>query len=247
MLTSALMGASFASVDDWHSPLGSPADHSISVIRDVGVRRMSGNGAREGAMVIATRSDTLALRPWRPGSAPSSDRGPLATISEVGPETGATAAGRTGRSATSALDRGLAARLMAGDPGALAEVYDDLGRLVFGVSRRVVRNDRMAEDVTQEVFAFLWEHPERYDPSRGTLRAWLGLLAHRRSVDRVRAETRPKQGRGQDRLAGQRGVRGRRAVRAGLDVQPRPPRHRYPPRRATRCARLGVLRGPQLP
>ena len=141
-------------------------------------------------MVIATRSDTLALRPWRPGSAPSSDRGPLATISEVGPETGATAAGRTGRSATSALDRGLAARLMAGDPSALAQVYDDLGRLVFGVSRRVVRDDRMAEDVTQEVFAFLWEHPERYDPSRGTLRAWLGLLAHRRSVDRVRAETR---------------------------------------------------------
>jgi len=79
---------------------------------------------------------------------------------------------------------------MAGDPQALAQIYADCGRLVFGASRRVVRDDRMAEDVTQEVLTFLWEHPERYDPTIGSLRTWLGLLAHRRSVDRVRAEAR---------------------------------------------------------
>jgi RNA polymerase sigma-70 factor (ECF subfamily) len=48
----------------------------------------------------------------------------------------------------------------------------------------------LAEDVTQEVFTFLWEQPERFDPTRGSLRSWLGLLAHRRSVDRVRREVR---------------------------------------------------------
>jgi RNA polymerase sigma factor (sigma-70 family) len=89
-----------------------------------------------------------------------------------------------------ARDRQLAARLMAGDPQALAQIYAEYGRFVFGVSTRVVRDDRMAEDVTQEVLTFLWEHPERYDPTSGSLRTWLGLLAHRRSVDRVRAETR---------------------------------------------------------
>jgi RNA polymerase sigma-70 factor (ECF subfamily) len=48
----------------------------------------------------------------------------------------------------------------------------------------------MAEEVTQEVFIHLWEHPARFDPARGSLRTWLGLLAHSRSVDRVRTEAR---------------------------------------------------------
>ena len=130
------------------------------------------------------------LHPWSPGSSHPPDVVALATISRVSAGTGTTAAGRSGAPATSMLDRRLAARLAAGDPDALAQVYEEFGRLVLGVARRVLRDDRLAEDVTQEVFAFLWEHPERYDPARGTLRAWLGLLAHRRSVDRVRAESR---------------------------------------------------------
>ena len=48
--------------------------------------------------------------------------------------------------------------------------------------------------MTQEVFVFLWQHPERFDPSRGSLRSWLGMLAHRRAIDRVRAESRRQKG-----------------------------------------------------
>jgi RNA polymerase sigma factor (sigma-70 family) len=54
-------------------------------------------------------------------------------------------------------------------------------------------DERLAEDVTQEVFVFLWQFPTRFDAGRGSLRAWLGLLAHHRSVDRVRAENRHTQ------------------------------------------------------
>jgi RNA polymerase sigma-70 factor (ECF subfamily) len=87
-------------------------------------------------------------------------------------------------------DRSLAARLASGDEAALADAYRRYGHLVYSVARRVLRDEPMAEDVTQEVFTYLWEHPERFDPARGSLKAWVGLLAHRRSVDRVRAETR---------------------------------------------------------
>jgi RNA polymerase sigma factor (sigma-70 family) len=89
-----------------------------------------------------------------------------------------------------AADRVLAARLVAGESDALAEAYRLYAGLVFGVCQRVLRDDALSEDVTQEVFVFLWQFPERFDPARGSLRAWLGVLAHHRSVDRVRSEKR---------------------------------------------------------
>ena len=87
-------------------------------------------------------------------------------------------------------DRELVARVAAGDTAALGEVYRRYSNLVFGLARRVTGDDALAEDVTQEVFVYLWSQPERFDASRGTLRAWLGVLAHRRSVDSVRRESR---------------------------------------------------------
>jgi RNA polymerase sigma-70 factor (ECF subfamily) len=93
----------------------------------------------------------------------------------------------------SASDRRLVAHISAGAPDALAEAYRRHGRLVYGVCRRVLRSDPLAEDVTQDVFLFLWQNPARFDPGRGPLRSWLGVIAHRRSIDRVRAENRRDQ------------------------------------------------------
>ena len=41
----------------------------------------------------------------------------------------------------------------------------------------------------QEVFVRLWNDPQRFDPGRGTLRAYLLAQTHGRSVDLVRAES----------------------------------------------------------
>jgi RNA polymerase sigma-70 factor (ECF subfamily) len=77
---------------------------------------------------------------------------------------------------------------MSGDEGALGQVYDQYASFVFGLARRVIGEPRAAEDVSQEVFLHLWEHPEAFDPERGSLRTWLGTLTHRRAVDHVRRE-----------------------------------------------------------
>ena len=87
-------------------------------------------------------------------------------------------------------ERLLADRLEAGDDDALAEVYDRYSSVVFGIARKVTANRSLAEDVTQEVFVQLWETPGRFDADRGTLRGYLGVLAHRRAVDVVRRDTR---------------------------------------------------------
>ncbi|MDP9075299.1 MAG: sigma-70 family RNA polymerase sigma factor [Actinomycetota bacterium] len=100
-------------------------------------------------------------------------------------------------------DAGLMARITAGDDEALAEVFDRYAPLVYGLARRVTGNEATAEDVVQEVFTSLWHHPDRFDPERGSVRAFLGVQAHRRAVDAIRRETRrtAREGRQQD-LAG---------------------------------------------
>jgi RNA polymerase sigma-70 factor (ECF subfamily) len=87
-------------------------------------------------------------------------------------------------------DAVLAARLTAGDDYALAEVFDALGRSVYGSALGVLGDDSAAQDVVQDVFVELWSHPDRYDPAAGTLRTYLIVLARHRAMDLVRSELR---------------------------------------------------------
>jgi RNA polymerase sigma factor (sigma-70 family) len=88
----------------------------------------------------------------------------------------------------STSDGELRDRLVAGEESALAELYDRFAPLVYGLAVRVTGNRVGAQDVTQEVFIQVWEHPSRFDPKRGSLRSWLGVITHRRAVDWVRRE-----------------------------------------------------------
>jgi RNA polymerase sigma-70 factor (ECF subfamily) len=85
-------------------------------------------------------------------------------------------------------DRELANRLVAGDEAALRLVYREFSPAVFGLALRVLGNSTLAEEVTQDVFVRLWEHPDRFDVERGTMRSFLLAMTHSRAVERVRAE-----------------------------------------------------------
>ncbi len=88
-------------------------------------------------------------------------------------------------------ERVLVERLSGGDETALADLYDRYAGLVYGLAVRTLVDRQAAEDVTQEVFVSLWEHPERIESGRGTLRGFLATFTHRRAVDAVRqAEAR---------------------------------------------------------
>lgn len=89
---------------------------------------------------------------------------------------------------TSEWERGVRDRMVSGDDAALTDVYDQYSSFVYGLAARVIGDHRAAEDVTQDVFVSIWERPDSFDPSRGSLRTWLGTLAHRRAVDYVRRE-----------------------------------------------------------
>ncbi|GAA4044245.1 RNA polymerase sigma factor [Nonomuraea soli] len=70
-------------------------------------------------------------------------------------------------------DHALHIRLVAGDLDALAELYDLHSPFVYGVALRVTGSEGLAETITQELFAHLWEQPGQFDPALGSLRGWL--------------------------------------------------------------------------
>ena len=72
---------------------------------------------------------------------------------------------------------------------ALAEAYRRHAGAAFGLARRLLVDRQMAEEVLQEVFLRLWNQPDRFDPERGSLRAYLLAQTHGRSVDMLRSET----------------------------------------------------------
>ena len=95
-----------------------------------------------------------------------------------------------GRPQRTGDDSVLLARIRAGDDMALGVAYDAHAGLVHGLAHRVTRDEQLARDITQDVFTYLWERPDRVDLSRGSLRSFLAVIAHRRAVDAVRRSER---------------------------------------------------------
>jgi RNA polymerase sigma-70 factor (ECF subfamily) len=75
-----------------------------------------------------------------------------------------------------------------GDADALETIYRTHGGAVHSMARRLLRNEALADEVTQDVFVRLWQRGDRFDPGRGTLRAYLLRDTHGRAVDLLRAE-----------------------------------------------------------
>ncbi|HLH00926.1 MAG TPA: sigma-70 family RNA polymerase sigma factor [Bryobacteraceae bacterium] len=84
-------------------------------------------------------------------------------------------------------DEELIDRLRARDPGALAELYDRYGRVIYSLTFRIVRDHGAAEDLVQETFLRIWNRVHAIDPSKGSLGPWLMAVARNRAIDYFRS------------------------------------------------------------
>jgi RNA polymerase sigma-70 factor (ECF subfamily) len=93
---------------------------------------------------------------------------------------------------------------------ALAEAYRRHAGAVFGLSRRLLNDATLAEEIVQEVFVRLWNDPDKFDPARGSLRSYLLAQCHGRSVDLLRSESSRRRREEKDL---------RRTAEAGYDLE----------------------------
>lgn len=82
----------------------------------------------------------------------------------------------------------LLVRIGRGERDAFPRFYDHVSAPVYGVALRLLRDTRLAEDVSQETLVKVWRTARRFDPKRGSAMAYTLTIAHGTAVDRIRSE-----------------------------------------------------------
>lgn len=83
--------------------------------------------------------------------------------------------------------------IKAGDEQAMEKIICRYSRLLWSIVGAVLSQVGTTEDMEEcvaDVFIDLWEHPQKYDESRGSLKAWLSVIARNKAIDRYRQKTK---------------------------------------------------------
>jgi RNA polymerase sigma-70 factor, ECF subfamily len=97
------------------------------------------------------------------------------------------------RAEESAIDVALMARVRNRDQGALTELYERHGRMVYSIALKFLRDPSRAEDLAHDVFLVVWEQPDRYRPEVGPFAPWFYRVARNRAIDILRRAKRESQ------------------------------------------------------
>ena len=77
-----------------------------------------------------------------------------------------------------------------GTEWALDALYQRYGRLLYSLAYRMVTNQQIAEDLTQEAFVSVWRRANSYSSQAGTARTWLFTIMRNRVIDYLRSVRR---------------------------------------------------------
>ena len=75
------------------------------------------------------------------------------------------------------------------DPKAIDQLYKMYAPALFGIIKRIVKFDEIAEDVLQDTFVKIWKSIQFYDSSKGRLFTWMANLAKNLAIDQIRSKS----------------------------------------------------------
>jgi RNA polymerase sigma-70 factor, ECF subfamily len=77
-------------------------------------------------------------------------------------------------------DEALAEMLRSGTPDALTILFERHSPRLFGIARRILRNDAEAEDAVQQIFLDAFRSIQQFDADKGSFRTWLFMFGYQR-------------------------------------------------------------------
>ena len=91
---------------------------------------------------------------------------------------------------THASPPSLLQQIAAGDNGAVSQVIDAYGALVWSLARKYFGRSAEAEDAVQDAFVAVWKAADRYDPEVAGESTYIAMIARRRMIDQLRKQGR---------------------------------------------------------
>jgi RNA polymerase sigma-70 factor (ECF subfamily) len=93
-------------------------------------------------------------------------------------------------------DKKIISAITARDERMLAFAVNKYSKLLWKIAASVLINAASAQDVEEcvaDVFIYLWQYPEKYDPDKAKLSSWLSVIARSKAVDRYRQIIRKRE------------------------------------------------------
>lgn len=73
-----------------------------------------------------------------------------------------------------------------GAESAFEQLYKLTSSQLFGVLKRILRTDALAEEALQDTYIKIWNHADRYEGEKSAPRTWLVSIARNHAIDLLR-------------------------------------------------------------
>ena len=73
-----------------------------------------------------------------------------------------------------------------GSEDAFSALYDESNWLVYSLALKVLNDQEDAEEVTLDVFKYVWDNASNYNSDRSNPSTWLVMLTRSRAIDKLR-------------------------------------------------------------
>ncbi len=93
-------------------------------------------------------------------------------------------------------DKKIISAIAARDERMLAFVVQKYSRILWKIAASILINAASFQDVEEcvaDVFIYLWQYPEKYDPDKAKLSSWLSVVARSKAVDSYRRISRKRE------------------------------------------------------
>jgi RNA polymerase sigma factor (sigma-70 family) len=82
----------------------------------------------------------------------------------------------------------LISQLQAGNEQAFERLYNLYSQSLYGIIYNIIREEKVSEEVLQDVFLKIWNNASSYDPAKGRFFTWILNIARNASIDRLRSK-----------------------------------------------------------